>query len=75
MPEKQPKKFKWTGSDLTPFFALVSKLGSDNVDIVLDVETGLLWVYEESESEAKPGGTPFNYAHKCPPEPDEMCET
>ena len=69
------ERVKWEGRDLARFFALVSKLGSDNVVIMFDVETSLLWVYGPGESIAKGGGgTPFNFALTCPPNPPEDCD-
>lgn len=70
-----PQKIKWYGKDLLPFFSYVSKLGADNVNVVLDIEASLLWVYSEGEGERLGGGMSFNFAHKCPPAPPEMCET
>jgi hypothetical protein len=70
-----PQRIKWYGKDLVPFLSYVSKLGADNVNVVLDIETSLLWVYSDGEGEMLGGGMSFNFAHTCPPRPPEECQS
>ena len=61
------KYFWWEGKDLSPFFARVQELGTDNVRIQFDPHTQLLKIVPLGVSVRDNGDETFNWSHPCPP--------